>query len=155
MFNVFGEYVWTQYSKVEHVTLDGRLKTANSAVNVADAPDLEFRWKDQHQVKLGGEYMGLMMPIRVGYIWTSQVTNDEFARASFVAPANANTFTLGTGYAFNEKMSLDGALDYTVLKGEGTGAAAGSGGAGTDFRQGEHTPRDGSAPGLLLRFLIS
>jgi len=138
-WNTYAEYVWTQYSRVEHVTLDGKLSRSGGTNigTVADAPDLEQGWHDQHQVKLAGEYAGFGMPIRFGYIWTSQVTNDDFARASFTAPGNAHTVTLGTGYAFNEKMSLDGALDYTTVKGEGNGSAAGV--TTGDIRQGEHT----------------
>ncbi len=130
------EYVWTQYSRVEHVTLDGTLSRSGGTVIAADAPDLEQHWKDQHQVKIAGEYAGLMMPVRLGYIWTSQVTDDDFARASFTAPGNAHTFTLGTGYAINEKISVDGGFDYTTVKGKGNGSEAGV--TTGDIRQGEH-----------------
>jgi long-chain fatty acid transport protein len=136
-WDFLAEYVWTQYSRVEHITLDGAVTRSGGTAVAADAGDLETQWRDQHQVKLGGEWHAMMMPVRFGYIWTSQVTSDDFGRASFTPPGIAHTITLGTAYNFGESFKLDGALDYTTVSGEGNGAAAGTTSAGSDIRAGK------------------
>lgn len=137
-WDFLAEYVWTQYSRVEHITLDGAVTRSGGTVVATDAGDLETQWKDQHQLKLAGEWHAMMMPVRFGYIWTSQVTPDDWGRAAFTPPGVAHTITLGTGYNFGESFKLDGALDYTTVSGEGNGTAAGTAGPGTDIRAGKY-----------------
>jgi len=130
-WDFLAEYVWTQYSRVEHITLDGAVtRSGGTSIGVPDAGDLETQWKDQHQLKLAGEWHAMQLPVRFGYIWTSQVTSDDWGRAAFTPPGVAHTITLGTAYNFGESFKLDGALDYTTVSGEGNGTAAGT--TGTD-----------------------
>lgn len=112
------EYAFTNYSKVDRIAISG-----TNPVNGTALPDFETNWKDQHNVRIGGEYLGLMMPIRAGYVWTNTVTDAAYARPTFTPPGNAHTVTLGTGFALtsiSEKpLQFDIAGEYTWVKGDG------------------------------------
>ncbi|NJL24274.1 MAG: hypothetical protein HC902_03245 [Calothrix sp. SM1_5_4] len=138
-WNFLSEYAWTQYSKVEDITVEGTLTRSNGASVIGRDPKVVQKWKDQHNIRLGAEYLAFFIPIRFGYGWTSQVTNTDYARASFTAPGSGHTLTLGTGTNVGESLSFDGGLEYTWVKGEGHGAAAGTGGAGNDIRAGDYS----------------
>lgn len=109
----FGEYVFTQYSRVTNLAVD--------RTGQAGTP-MELHFHDQNEFRIAGEYAGLMMPIRLGYIWSSQVTNDSYAAATFTPPAPANTITLGSGYAIGT-IKVDGALEYGWSRGQGPSPA--------------------------------
>lgn len=132
-WKLFGEYAWTQYSRVK----DLKLVTPTATTVV------EQNWKDQHNLRLAAEYMTpIAVPVRFGYGYTSQVTDSSHARAAFVPPAPAHTLTLGSGYEFNSMFALDGGFEYTWAKGNSkNGTAAGPSGtagnaAGQDIRDG-------------------
>lgn len=113
----FGEYVFTQYSKIEKVVVDGTITVGSTS---AEITDIDLKWKDQHNLKLAGEYTGISWPVRFGYVWTSQVSNTEYARASFTPPGAASTYTLGTGHEFqagSQPMEFNLAVDYTTVSG--------------------------------------
>lgn len=137
-WKLFGEYAWTQYSKVDKIAVEGTI-TRSGGTFVASNPEIIQEWDDQHNVRLAAEYLGWGMPFRFGYGWTSQVTNDDYARAAFTAPGDAHTLTLGSGRTLNENLQLDAGLEYTWIEGEGNGAAAGTTGAGNDIRAGDYT----------------
>jgi long-subunit fatty acid transport protein len=134
-WRLLGEYVWTNYKKINTINVDGR---SGAAVN----PQLELHWNNQSNVRIAAEYRHFMWPLRFGYVWTSQVTRNETARPSFTPPGPAHTVTLGTGQEFGfgeQSLAIDGGLEYTVASGEGHGATAGTGTAGTDIRSGKYS----------------
>ncbi|MGE0528109.1 MAG: OmpP1/FadL family transporter [Bdellovibrionales bacterium] len=131
-WRILGEYVWTNYSEVDSITLTD--KTPAGAFNYSSK--IQQDWKDQHNIRLGGEYLALTWPIRFGYVWTSQVTSDDYARAAFTPPGMAHTFTAGTGTDFGESFRFDAGIEYTMVEGEGTGAAAGN--TSEDIRAGTY-----------------
>ncbi|MCB0371304.1 MAG: outer membrane protein transport protein [Bdellovibrionales bacterium] len=90
----FGEYVFTQYSRIDKVSISGTISVAGTPKSLED---IQQKWKDQHVIKLAGEYSGISWPVRFGYIWTSQVTDAEYARASFTPRGVAATYNLGKG----------------------------------------------------------
>ncbi|HMN67466.1 MAG TPA: outer membrane protein transport protein [Bdellovibrionales bacterium] len=138
-WNMYAEYTWTNYSKVDEIKLTGDI-TVNSlptATTITPQP-VKYDWKDQHNIRLAGEYLGFMMPIRFGYLWTSQVTSKDYARATSVHPGSSHGLTLGTGYTFGA-FTVDGAAEYLQGKADGNGAAAGVGGPGNDIRAGEYS----------------
>lgn len=119
-WRLLGEYAFTNYSKVDRIALEGTIP------GVGALRDIETHWKDQHNVRVAGEYLGMMMPIRVGYIWTNQVTDAGYARPTFTPPGAAHTFTIGTGYAVNimdQPLQLDIAGEYTRVTGDGDAAS--------------------------------
>ena len=75
-----GEFVWTQYSK------DQNLSTSSNGVG--GAPIL-LNWKDEYNFRLAAEYKGFSWPIRFGYIWTSQVTDADYALPVIAPPGAA------------------------------------------------------------------
>ncbi len=135
------EYSWTQYSRVGEIPVNGTV-LLNGTTPVATGVALKTVWRDQHAVRVGGEYLALGMPIRAGYIWTSQVTNEDYARASFPPPGMGHTLTLGTGQSFTvmeKPLQLDAAGEYTMISGDGKGAAAGNPAATADTgREGKY-----------------
>jgi len=140
-WKLLGEYAWTQYSRVKAIKLNGTL-SRNGGALIANDPELLQKWKDQHNVRLAGEYTGWDLPVRMGYVWTSRVTNPHFARATFTPPGPAHTVTVGTGRTWGETWDIQGALEYTFVSGSADGGApAGTGGTGTDIRAGDYDVR--------------
>lgn len=105
------EYVWTQYSKVQTVGIDGSAQVG--ATPIADIPDLVQKWKDQHSIRLAAEYMKSKYPVRFGYAYTTNVENPDYPKAIFSAPGPTHTLTLGTGRGTADgKWMFDLAGDY-------------------------------------------
>lgn len=122
-WTLFGEAVYTQYSTVDKVGITGNLTVAGTT---AAMPNIDQKWKDQTNIKLAADWHSFAWPVRFGYIWTSEVADKDYQRASFTPAGPAATYTLGTGHEF--KMSNDSsldfniALDYTTVEGTtGTG----------------------------------
>jgi long-subunit fatty acid transport protein len=136
------EYSWTQYSRVGEINVNGPLLLNGTATGQNNV-QLKTVWRDQHAVRVGGEYLGLGMPIRAGYIWTSAVTNEDYARASFPPPGSGHTITLGSGQTFSimeKPLQVDVAGEYTMISGDGKGSAAGASGNGLDTgREGKYS----------------
>lgn len=107
------EYVYTEYSKVKNLAVEFK-GTSNP---------FELQWKDQHNLRLGGEYKGFSWPVRFGYIWTSKVTDADHSLPTLTPPGTANTLTLGTGQEFGS-FRVDGGLEYTMASGAATGMTA-------------------------------
>lgn len=117
---LFGEIAHTQYSKIEKVELDGTISVAGTPAAI---PDIDQKWKDQQNLKLAAQYSGMSWPIRYGFVWTSEVSNKDYARASFTPAGPASTYTLGTGQEFKigeSPLEFNLAFDYTTVKGEST-----------------------------------
>lgn len=129
-WHLMAEYAWTEYSKIKKIAVEG---TAGAIAN----PTVDQLWKDQHNIRIGAEYLGWAMPVRFGYGWTSQVTHSDQARAAFAPPAPAHTLTAGTSYAMNT-WTFNGGFEYTFASGKGNpnGALAGTSSAGSDLRNG-------------------
>jgi long-chain fatty acid transport protein len=107
-FNAYGEYSFTEYSRVDNISIqtdDGKL-----------SPPILLKMKDQHLVKIAGEYTGLMLPIRAGLLWGSQVSNADYALPTATPPGSAYVLTAGTGYGFGA-FRVDGGFEYNMAKG--------------------------------------
>lgn len=135
------EYAWTQYSRVGDIMVEGRIVQATLGINLPGAA-VKQEWKDQHNVRLAGEYLAMAWPVRFGYVVTTQVTSSDYARPTFAPPGLAHTFTVGTGKEFilaERPLEFNAAGEYTTAEGDGNGAQAGVGGAGTDIRAGKYS----------------
>jgi long-subunit fatty acid transport protein len=133
------EYSWTQYSRIGEIVVDGTIRTANNALNLSGTT-VQQEWKDQHNIRLAGEYMKTAWPIRFGYGWTSQVTNSDYPRASFSPPAMGHTLTAGTGKSWAmgpNNLDFDAAVEYTMASGSGGSAAVGN--TTNDYREGTYS----------------
>ena len=124
---------WTQYSKVEHVTLDGAITRSGGTVISSDAPDLEQGWRDQYNVRIASSYFGGKWPLHMGYVWTSQVANNNWARATFSPPGVGHTLIAGSEAPLGENLSLAMTAEYTWGDGEGN-----SNPASADIRAGTY-----------------
>ena len=98
--------------------------TAELIAAAANAGALGFRdipqhWKNMHVVRLGGEYTGMSLPLRLGYAWTSQVTPTEYARWTCASPGPGHSVTVGSGMIIMNGIDLDGALEYAWAGGKG------------------------------------
>jgi long-subunit fatty acid transport protein len=127
-WRLLGEYVWTQYSRVGEVTVDGVISRNNGTV-IKNGAAVQQNWKDQHNIRVAAEYLSVPWPVRFGYVWTSTVTDPNWARAAFTPPGPSHTITLGTGNTFSvgeKPMQFDIGVEYTMGSGDGTGKAAGA-----------------------------
>ncbi len=123
-WRLFGEYVFTQYSRVDKIELVGNAAPFTGAAG--DLADLATNWKDQHNLRLAAEYLGLATPLRFGYVYTSQVTDPAYARPTFTPPGAAHTITLGGNMlvAFGDTpINIDGGIDCTIASGDGDAAS--------------------------------
>ena len=117
-WHIFGEFDYISYSRVKNLQVSGTIAIPN--VGSINDKSLQLGFKDQQQFKIAAEYSGFMMPIRYGYAWTSRVSDSQFAQPGLVPPGPANTLTLGTGYAINEMINLNGGVEYTWASGTGS-----------------------------------
>ncbi len=125
------EHVYTQYSKNQKLVIDGLLTNPLTATT-SDIPDIQQRWRDQHNIRLAGEFMRTKYPIRFGYVWSSGVENPDYARAVFAAPGQAHTFTLGTGRG-SEKIDYNIAAEYIFVDKTANPVTSGIGSRGGDY----------------------
>ncbi len=111
----FLQYDYTQYvdNRTLNITVGG----------IVTSQTLD--WNNRHNARVGFEYTRIQnWPIRLGYVFTSQVTPNDYPAIIYTGPGPANTITLGTGTLLASNLSLDGALDYTWGNGTGTPVAA-------------------------------
>lgn len=141
-WRLMAEYVWTNYAKIDNIFVEG------TSGPVTDAR-IEQHWNNQSNIRLASECTHWSFPVRVGYVWTSQVTRNEYARSSFTPPGQAHTLTLGTGKSLAvgaNTFDLNAGLEYTVESGEGHGYESGSGTTSTshdsDIRSGKFSVKE-------------
>jgi long-subunit fatty acid transport protein len=115
-WNVYGEYNFTEYGKVDNISTE----------SAGASTPIVLKMKDQHLVRLAGEYTGLMMPIRFGYIYGSQVTNSDYALPTATPPGVAHVVTVGTGWD-GGAWRVDGGLEYNTVKGTGNTSGVANG----------------------------
>lgn len=128
-------YELIKYSALKEVEIETTSSTVGNRTNVLE-------WSDQKTLRLGVEYSGFVVPLRVGYTYNSQVTSDDYANAMNFPPSDAHTYTLGLGYRFQvygNPLTVDAAYDYMSASGDGNGAASGS--ISSDFRAGHYASR--------------
>ncbi len=138
-WDFFGQYDWSQYSRVGEIIID-----SNTFASTGNQARLKTDWRDQHTVRVAAEYK-TPWPIRFGYIYSTAVTNPDYARASFTAPGPGMAVTLGTGKGFalgessEPNFKIDGALEYAFANGDVSGKAnAGTSSQGSDIRNGSY-----------------
>lgn len=113
LLRVSYEYSFTHYGENRALDIRGGVNTS-----------IQQHWKNQHVIRLGGEYIGAGLPIRFGYAFTSQVTPNDFARSTFASPGPGHSFTVGSGMILSNSIDLDGALEYAFASGKGTNTSA-------------------------------
>jgi long-subunit fatty acid transport protein len=140
MWTILAEYGWTNYSKIDVIDINGPIVTS-TGTTLASKAAVPMYWQDQHNYRLAAQYGHEgEWPLRFGYGYTSQVTNTDYARAAFTAPAAAHTLAVGTGrdFTWSERaMRFDSGLEYTWSSGSGNPNGAAAGSASGDFRQGD------------------
>lgn len=124
-WSAFGEYVWTNYSAIQEFEFDrvgaGALQDTAIAAN----------WNDQHNIRLAGEYRGLGLPIRAGYVFTTSAVPTRYAQATFSTPGLAHTLTAGSGFSLlQNKLILNGSLEYSFSSAKVTNNINTTGGNG-------------------------
>ena len=107
-------YEFAQYSKNEFLVVN---------TNGTDS-NLTLQWKNQHQVRIGAE-IGGKIPMRLGYVFVSQVTNKSFAGASFASPGIGHMITAGTSYDLSDNLVAGIGGDYGFASGTATGTVPG------------------------------
>lgn len=116
---VVAQYDFTNYSKNKTLDITGTLTTTQGDVELTD---IAQNWKNMHQFRVGAEYAVMENVVaRVGYLHTSQVTPNAYARPNFFSPGAGNTFTLGGGTTIMDgALDIDGAIEYARDTGDVT-----------------------------------
>jgi long-subunit fatty acid transport protein len=116
---LFGQYDFTHYEVDRSLAITG---TVTTPAGPAPIPSIVQDWRNQHNVRAGVEYLvPALMAIRGGYVFTSQVTPNERARATFASPGVGTTFVLGFGTLPTARgLRLDVAFEYSFASGDGT-----------------------------------
>ena len=79
---IFGGLTWTNYGVNEAFELEtSGGSTFVAAFNGAEIPQ---EWQDQINIRLAWENSSFDMPIRLGYVYTTPVTDDENASANLL-----------------------------------------------------------------------
>jgi long-subunit fatty acid transport protein len=102
------EYSFTNYSKNDAIVFSGGLNTR-----------IVQDWKNQHIGRVGFEYTGMNMPLRLGYAYTSQVTPTDRARSTFASPGKGHAIAVGSGLSLMQDLDVDFAGEYAFSKGTG------------------------------------
>jgi long-subunit fatty acid transport protein len=118
-FTAFTEFTWTQYGLNEKLDFEGTYSIPiASTVSTSAIPDQRLNWMDQYNARLGAQYTGWGMPVRAGYVYTSQVTPEHRATTTLAPPGAGHTLSVGTGMKLmNDQLSIDGALERTMITG--------------------------------------
>jgi long-subunit fatty acid transport protein len=116
------EYVNTQYSKVNQITLSGAINVGGGPNNLSAVP---MNWADQTNYRVGAIYKGIAgWTLRGGYVYTSQVTNAALARATLTPPGVAHSVTAGFSTDLTNTMELNVAGEASRASGTGTATVA-------------------------------
>jgi long-subunit fatty acid transport protein len=114
------DYSLTMYSEMDKLAIS--LTKPNGTVLPSAATDLTLNWKDQSQVRVGGQYLlNETYTVRGGYVYTSQVTASDKASPTFIPPGVGHSFVVGGSMKITSNLGLDLAGEYAQTKGTSTG----------------------------------
>src|SRR5690606_13578256 len=105
LWKVSPEYSFTNYSENKFLGISGGV-----------ASTIAQNWKNQHIGRLGFEYLGMGIPLRFGYAYTSQVTPSDHARSSFASPGSGHAIAAGSGMSLGT-IDFDFAGEYSFASG--------------------------------------
>lgn len=136
---MFLDYVWTNYSHDQAIAITG-----GSLPNSSTVPDVQQGWKNMSNVRIAAECTALQdWTFRAGYVYTSQVTPESYARATFTAPGHGNTITVGAGHKFmSDALSLDAALERSWTSGSTDATSQPTGSTATPYYYGDYFAAD-------------
>lgn len=120
---IFLEYGWTEYSKNKEIKLGGDLSlpAAAGGTNVLEGNTVVQNWHNMNIIRIGNATEIGSGILRVGYAYTSQVTNSDAAAITYSAPGAGHTFAFGGGRKYlGDRLLVDGALEYSYSEGRGT-----------------------------------
>lgn len=128
---MFLDYVWTNYSH-------------NQTLSVLGGQDIQLGWKNMSNVRIAAECTAIQdWAFRAGYVYTSQVTPESYARATFTAPGHGNTITVGAGRSLmDNKLSIDGALERSWTSGSTDATSQPAGSATAPYYYGDYFAAD-------------
>lgn len=113
---LFLDYSWTEYSAVKSIAIKGIAAAPNAAIDA--------KWKDQHVARIGYEYSGMAMPLRLGYAFTSKVVPASTALPTLSTPGDGHSMTLGTSVRVAGSFAIDGAVEYSMVNGKGSSSTS-------------------------------
>jgi long-subunit fatty acid transport protein len=116
-------YTFTNYSQEQSLGISGVTAGATLGALPSSSTGVPLSWTNMHQARVGAD-LGMITewPIRLGFVWTSQVTAAANALPILASPGNGYTAVVGTGHSFTPNFSLDGAFEYSWDSGSVTAA---------------------------------
>ena len=129
-WKLLGEISWANYGANDKLDIE---VPGNATLSGAD---IDLKWRDQWVGRVGTEWqVSERLTARAGYVLTSKVTSDRYARATFGAPGLGHTFCLGAGMDFGA-LDVEVAADYSTVSGSGSNVKDGYSG---DFKTKSYT----------------
>lgn len=105
-------YSFSNYAQEQVLGLSGITNVGGSATPVnADVP---LGWTNQQNVRFGFQCDGVKeWPIRLGLVYTNQVTPKGSALPILAAPGPGYSLVAGSGHKFTPNLTVDGAFEYS------------------------------------------
>lgn len=118
---LFLGYTFSEYKANKVLKVNGNLKAGATGTINREIPDIQQDWYDMHNFRIAIEDRHVPnFAFRLGYIYTTQVTNESAARATFSSPGPAHTIIGGVGTQFlKKKLDVDFAAEYSHGEGRG------------------------------------
>lgn len=108
---------YTFWSKYDQLTFnyDNVIAYADDGTPI-DSTTTPKSWEDVWRFNIGAEYsLTDWCDLRAGYVYDQSPVQDEYA--DYLIPANdRQIFSFGTGFALNEKWTLDLSYNYLLIK---------------------------------------
>ena len=121
---LFVGYNWTDYSVNNQLQISGGTLTNSQTGQQIQLPNINLNWQDLHDFKLGYENRSFDgLALRAGYTYSTQVTNDDYASATFATPSEFHHVALGMGKTFDvgseNTLEVNLAVEHYFSSGDG------------------------------------
>jgi long-subunit fatty acid transport protein len=125
------QYDYIRNEKVGDLKLSGdSLEVSGVGAVPVSQLSAPINWKNQHVFRFGTEYkLPEIWTLRAGYVYSTQVVDNDSATPTSTPPGPEQAFTLGAGRGiklFATPFEMDLALEYVTTSGEGKNSKLGS-----------------------------
>lgn len=115
-FTVTADFQWTGWSSYDQLNVDLKEGPNFPLTGKPLQGDLSSKkdWEDNYAIKIGAEYRLEQFALRAGYMYDKTPQPDKSVEP-MLPDANRNNFSVGVGYKFTDKISVDVAYLLTLF----------------------------------------